>query len=59
MLDDENDNDLMTAMAMMSGSSNGKVIIPYQAAMRLSGTGSITSLTLYLEDTALRDETHH
>ena len=57
MLDDENDNDVMTAMAMMSGSSNGKVIIPYQAAMRLSGTGSITSLTLYLEDTALTDET--
>jgi len=41
----------------MGMGGNGKAIIPYPAAMRLSGKTSLQSLTLYLADTALADET--
>ena len=48
----------MSAMQMMSGGQdNGRVIIPYQAAMQLMGTGSVRSMTLYLKDTSLSDDT--
>ena len=58
LLDDDNDNDVMSAMQMMSGGQdNGRVIIPYQAAMQLMGTGSVRSMTLYLKDTSLSDDT--
>ena len=58
LLDDESDNDVMNAMALMSGgTSGGKVIIPYQAALRLMGSGSVNSLTLYLHDTDQSDDT--
>lgn len=57
LLSDDN-ADVMSAMASMSGgNSNGKAIIPYQAAMRLTGAHAITSLTLYLTDPALADDT--
>ena len=57
LLSDDN-ADVMSAMASMSGgNSNGKAIIPYQAAMRLTGAHAITSLTLYLIDPALADDT--
>lgn len=58
MLDDESDNDVMSAMsAMTGGTSNGKVIIAYPAALRMSGSGTVNSLTLYLNDTSRSDST--
>ncbi len=58
MLSDASGDDVMSAMsAMMGGDSNGKVIIPYQTALRLTRSNSVTSLTLYLQDTDLSDET--
>ncbi len=58
MLSDASDDDVMSAMsAMMGGDSNGKAIIPYQTALRLTRSNSVTSLTLYLQDTDLSDET--
>lgn len=58
MLSDTSDDDVMSAMsAMMGGDSNGKAIIPYQTVLRLTRSNSVTSLTLYLQDTNLSDET--
>lgn len=57
LLDAEGSSDVMSAMnAMTGGDTNGKAIIPYPAAMRLNGNGTINSITLYLEDTALADD---
>jgi len=54
----DDSKDVMSAMAAMSGgNSNGKAIISYQAAMRLTGAHAINSLTLYLTDPALADDT--
>lgn len=41
---------------MMVGGKNGKAIIPNQAAMRLSRSSAINSLTVYLSDTDAADE---
>ena len=58
MLNDDSDNDVMRAMsAMMGGNSNGMAIIPYQTALRLTGTNSVNSITLYIKDTDLTDDT--
>ena len=58
MLDEDSDSDVMRAMSSMSGGSQGgTAIIPYQAAMRMMGSHSVNSLTLYLRDTSLSDET--
>ena len=58
MLDDSSDNDVMRAMSSMSGGSDGgTAIIPYQAAMRMTGSNSVNSLTLYLKDTVQSVET--
>lgn len=58
MLSDENDNDVMRAMSAMSGGkSSGVVIIPYQSALRATGSNSVNSLTLYIQDTTLTDDT--
>ena len=58
VLDDGSDNDVMRAMsAMNSADSSGTVIIPYPAALRMSGSGSVNSLTLYLADTDKADQT--
>ena len=58
MLDDSSDSDVMRAMSSMSGGSDGgTAIIPYQAAMRMMGSNSVNSLTLYLQDTTRSDET--
>ena len=58
LLSEDGDNDVMTAMnAMSSGSKKGTVIIPYRSAMRIGRIGSISSLTVYLSDTARADET--
>ncbi len=55
LLSDSSTNDLMSAM---SGSSDGgTAIIPYPAAMRLSGTSTIRSLTLYLKDSSISSDT--
>lgn len=58
MLNDDGNSDVMKAMSsMMGGESNGTVIIPYKTAMRLTGTNSVNSLTVYLKDTDQSDET--
>ena len=58
MLNDDSDNDVMRAMsAMMGGDSNGIAIIPYQTALRLTETNSVNSITLYIKDTDLTDDT--
>ena len=50
--------DVMSAMSSMYGGDiNGTAIIPYEAALRMTGAQSITSLTLYLDNTDLADET--
>ncbi len=55
---DDASNDVMRAMTSMTGmSTNGTILIPYQAAMRALGSGTINSLTLHIADTALTDET--
>lgn len=57
MLSDANDDDMMRAMTAMSGAStNGTVIIPYQAALRAMQKGSVNALTLYIDDTDRTDE---
>ncbi len=50
------DSDVMRAMSSMSGdNSAGTIIIPYPAALRMTGTGAVNSLTLYMADTAKTD----
>lgn len=57
MLSDANDDDMMRAMSAMSGAStNGTVIIPYQAALRAMRKGSVSAVTLYIDDTDRTDE---
>lgn len=57
MLNDS-DTDVMRAMSsMMGGESSGTLIIPYKAALRLTGTTAINSLTVYVKDTDQSDET--
>ena len=57
MTSDDN-ADVMSAMsAMYGGDTNGTAIIPYEAALRMTGAQSVNSLTLYLDDTSLADET--
>ena len=40
----------------MGGSSDGKLIIPYTTAMKVSGLNSISSLEMYISDTEYTDE---
>ena len=40
-----------------ASSDGGKAIVPYPAAMRLSGSNTVRSLTLYLKDSSLSSET--
>ena len=50
--------DVMSAMSAMYGAqTNGTAIIPYEAALRMTGAQNVNSLTLYLDDTSLADET--
>ena len=50
--------DVMSAMSAMYGAAtNGTAIIPYEAALRMTGAQNVNSLTLYLADTSLADET--
>ncbi len=55
LLSDSSTNDIMSAMT--GRSDGGTAIIPYPAAMRLSGTSSIRSLTLYLKDSSISSDT--
>ena len=58
LLDDDNDNDVMSTMSLMQGGNDsGRVIIPYQVALRMLDTGSVNSLTLYVKDTNQTDDT--
>lgn len=54
----EGDNDVMAQMNRMMGSSGDlSVIIPYRAALRMTGMGNITSLEMYMADTEKSAET--
>lgn len=53
LLEDGSAGDMMSIM--MGGNGNGRAIIPYQTALRMSGSSSITSLTVYLADPAAAD----
>ena len=55
VLSEDSGSDLMAAMS--ASSDGGKAIIPYPAAMRLSGSNTVRSLTLYLKDSSLSSET--
>ena len=55
ILSDSSTNDIMSAMT--GRSDGGTAIIPYPAAMRLSGTSTIRSLTLYLKDSSISSDT--
>ena len=55
VLSEDSGSDLMAAMS--ASSDGGKAIIPYPAAMRLSGSNTVHSLTLYLKDSSLSSET--
>lgn len=55
LLSDDSSADVMSMM--MGGGSGGKAIIPYPAAMRITGSTAINSLTVYLADTDLADDT--
>ncbi len=55
VLADGSSADVMSLMA--AGGKNGKAIIPYQAALRISGSSAINNLTVYLSDTDRSDET--
>ena len=57
MTSDDN-ADMMSAMSAMYGAeTNGTAYISYEAALRMTGAQSVNSLTLYLDDTDLTDET--
>ena len=54
----DDSSDVMSAMSAMYGAeTNGTAIIPYEAALRMTGAQNVNSLTLYLADTDLADET--
>lgn len=53
VLSEDSGSDLMSAMS--ASSDGGKAIIPYPAAMRLSGSSTVHSLTLYLKDSSFVD----
>ena len=55
VLSEDSGSDLMAAMS--ASSDGGKAIVPYPAAMRLSGSNPVHSLTLYLKDSSLSSET--
>ena len=55
VLSEDSGSDLMAAMS--ASSDGGKAIVPYPAAMRLSGSNTVRSLTLYLKDSSLSSET--
>ena len=55
VLSEDSGSDLMAAMS--ASSDGGKAIIPYPAAMRLGGSNTVRSLTLYLKDSSLSSET--
>ncbi len=55
LLADDSSMDMMSMM--MGGTSNGRAIVSYPAALRISGATSISSMTLYLADPALADDT--
>lgn len=54
ILSDAGDSDVMSQA--MGGNSDGKLIIPYTSAMRLSGKHLITSLEVFVEDTTRTNE---
>lgn len=55
VLREDSGSDLMAGMS--ASSDAGKAIIPYPAAMRLSGSNTVHSLTLHLKDSSLSSET--
>ncbi|MCE5342445.1 MAG: ABC transporter permease [Eubacteriales bacterium] len=54
-LSDADSSDVMT-QAQGSSSDSGRVIIPYTSALTLAGRRNITSLSVYVSDTAYTDQ---
>ncbi len=58
ILSDSSEDDVMSQMNRMSGTGGDlNIIIPYKAALRMTGTGNITSLDVFMNDTARSAET--
>ncbi|MCL2866540.1 MAG: ABC transporter permease [Clostridia bacterium] len=54
----DSDNDVMSQMnRMMNSAGKINIVIPYKAALRMTGMGNITSLELYMTDTGQSEET--
>ncbi len=51
----DSDRDVMAQL--MGGGDNGKLIIPYTAAMRLTNVHSVTNVEVYIQDTDYTDQT--
>jgi putative ABC transport system permease protein len=51
----DNSGDVMSQA--MGGGNDGKAIVPYTGAMKMSGSQNVRSLELYLKDTNLADQT--
>jgi len=57
LLDPDVADDVMSAMSRMNTtSSEAKVIIPYKAALRMTGSSNITSLEIIVRDTTKTDQ---
>lgn len=58
VLSEAGENDVMAQMSRMSGTAGDlSIIIPYKAALRMTGAGNITSLEVFMADTTLSAET--
>ena len=58
VLSDAGENDVMAQMSRMSGTAGDlSVIIPYKAALRMTGAGNITSLEVFMDDTTQSAQT--
>lgn len=55
LLSDEGNADVMSQA--FGGNENGRIIIPYTAALKQAGQRNVTSLDVYVADTDLMDET--
>ncbi len=55
LLSEDGDADVMSQA--FGGNENGRIIIPYTAALKQAGQRNVTSLDVYVEDTDLMDDT--
>ena len=54
---DEEENANLFAQILLGGHVDGTVYMPYTAAKKLTGTSTVSTLEIYLENTDLTDET--